>query len=140
MGEMKFFLLLPCIFTFKLSEEESNSFLKRHLFNEDTNDDLERECLEKSCDREELEEVYDFETGLFKAASRTHGHVYSNALACWKSNNDQEDRSKIRHCLDFFHSASHSASTTSTTTVVIEQTTDYEPANYYEDKDSSYDS
>ena len=37
-------------------------------------------------------------------------------------------------------SASHSASTTSTTTTVIEKTTDYEPANYYEDKDSSYDS
>ena len=42
---MKVLILFPCILAFKLSSEESNSFLKRQFFNEDSNDDLERECI-----------------------------------------------------------------------------------------------
>ena len=53
---------------FKLGRKEASEFLerKRRSSNEETRDDLELECIEKQCTPEEFDEVYDFETGLFK--------------------------------------------------------------------------
>ena len=53
---------------FKLGRQEASKFLerKRRSSNEETRDDLELECIEKQCTAEEFDEVYDFETGLFK--------------------------------------------------------------------------
>ena len=53
---------------FKIGRQQASGFLerKRRSSNEETRDDLELECIEKQCTSEEFDEVYDFETGLFK--------------------------------------------------------------------------
>ena len=53
-----------------LDKEEASQFLQRRARNTafESVDDLELECIEKRCTAEELDEVYDFETGLFKVS------------------------------------------------------------------------
>ena len=47
--------------------KESSQFLSRNRrYLTDTIDDLEVDCVESSCTKDELEEIFDFETGLFK--------------------------------------------------------------------------
>ena len=67
---MKLFCLIFAvgINALALDKEEANQFLRRRARNAafESVDDLELECIEKRCTAEELDEVYDFETGLFK--------------------------------------------------------------------------
>ena len=66
---MKLFgILLLSAQAISLDRQEASQFLNRRSRREtdESRDDLELECIEKSCSAEELEEVYDFETGLWK--------------------------------------------------------------------------
>ena len=61
-------ILLLSVQAISLDRQEASQFLSRRSRREtdESRDDLELECIEKSCSAEELEEVYDFETGLWK--------------------------------------------------------------------------
>merc|ERR1711892_686162 len=89
-----------------LDKKEASKFLRRRARNAafESVDDLELECIEKRCTAEELDEVYDFETGFFKEPSRNHGHAYDKAFDCWRSSNLLSDlncqrKLALRQCL-----------------------------------------
>merc|ERR1712147_105962 len=98
-SKMRYLLLLVSLASaFTTSREASSQFLRKS--DDDGRDDLETECIERQCNREELEEVYDFETGLFKEPAHDHGYEYELALKCWERfNDDCNDRQLLRDCL-----------------------------------------
>merc|ERR1711962_455731 len=71
--KMRIFLFgISSVFTSTLNHKEASNFLKRQprvfddIYLESQADNFERECVEKRCNNEEFDEIYDFETGLIK--------------------------------------------------------------------------
>ena len=64
-----------------LDRQEASQFLSRRQRREtgESRDDLELECIEKRCSAEELDEVYDFETGLWKVQN-FRSQCYNNFI------------------------------------------------------------
>ena len=75
----KVFVVIGTVSAFTATRRESSEFLRREvrrlplsherrlaLANDEMLDDLEIECVENRCTFEELDEVYDYETGYFK--------------------------------------------------------------------------
>lgn len=142
---MRYFLLVllsSLALAFTASREASSQFLRKSD-ESDGRDDLETECIEHQCNREELEEVYDFETGLFKEPARDHGYEYELALKCWERFNDNcNDRQLLRDCLrraDVLPVEIITGAVNKPTSLPPHQTTDYDPQMYDDDHDDLYD-
>merc|ERR1712131_274319 len=102
---------------FTISEKEANQILARNRrenpqINENSQffglvegaDDLERECIEERCNDEELDEVYDWETGFVKNSGKAS--IPKEVLQpCVEQDRSMESEEKartvrIRQCID----------------------------------------